>query len=69
MDTQIIEFLTMDNKFIGRATVKDGVLSGSTDEVTSLIDSFPDSADKAAKFVENFSQWTNGYMQSELVEA
>ena len=63
-DTRIIEFTDMYDKFLGRATIKDNKVTGSTDLVTGLINTYE--GDGTA-FIDRFGNWANGYIKSELV--
>lgn len=63
-DTRIIEFTDMYDKFLGRATIKNNMVTGSTELVTGIINTY--SGDGGA-FLERFDNWTNGYIKTELI--
>jgi hypothetical protein len=65
--TQIIEFTTMDDKFLGRATIKDGQVTGSSEFVTRLIESWKKIGHSEEEFMERFANSANMAWKSELV--
>jgi len=66
-NTQIIEFTTMDDKFLGRATIKDGQVTGSSEFVTGLIESWKKTGHAEEEFLQRFSSSANMAWKSELV--
>jgi hypothetical protein len=67
MDTQIIEFTTMDDKFLGRATITDGQVTGSSEFVNNLIASWKSMGAAESDFLERFKNSANMAFKSELI--
>lgn len=67
--TKIIEFSDVYGKYLGRAVLKDGTLTGSNLFAEDMISTYFESAqtNEPEKFIERFAGWTNGYIQSELL--
>ncbi len=64
--TQIIEFTDMYDKFLGRATIKGDSVTGSTEMVKNIIESYMD-GHTAEDFIEYYSWYVNGYIKSQIV--